>query len=177
MSSYLSEQELVYYADNNETFYFLQPYNNEHLKLIDNNDNIYNVDSNLSYHQVWNIFDEIGLLYNLKRLPKESNKEFKARILDKAKKPSDSTKQGLSNHIARELGVGTEEVSINKIADDDFIEQYRLPNGTVKEELIGIADRINKRINIFWNDAIWDESYWDTTEKQEFRYIPYQVDR
>lgn len=59
----------------------------------------------LQPHSLWNFFDEFGMLFDLKRLKDESNVAFKERILDVFQNKSSSTKEGLLNGIARELGI------------------------------------------------------------------------
>lgn len=59
----------------------------------------------LEMHQVWNFFDEFGLMLGVPRLHGEENDVYKARILNVFKRPSSSTKEGLINGIARELGL------------------------------------------------------------------------
>lgn len=59
----------------------------------------------LSYHHVWNFFDEFGMLLNCPRLNKESNENYKNRILDVFINPANSSKNGLLNGIARELNL------------------------------------------------------------------------
>ena len=58
-------------------------------------------------HQVWNFFDEFGLLLNCPRINEEPNIEYKQRILDVFKNPSNSSKIGFINGIARELAIRT----------------------------------------------------------------------
>lgn len=54
---------------------------------------------------VWNAFDEFGLLLNLKRNYLEKNAVFKERILDVFRYPSNASREGLKNGIARELNM------------------------------------------------------------------------
>lgn len=60
-------------------------------------------DVELEYHKVWNFIDEFGLLVDVSRYNWESNEAFKERILDVFKNPSNASKDGLLNGIAREL--------------------------------------------------------------------------
>lgn len=73
----------------------------------------------LSLHHVWNFFDEFGSLVGCFRLKEEKNHDYKLRILDVFKNPANSTKQGLANGIARELGI--REVKEWKNMGEDFI--------------------------------------------------------
>ena len=59
----------------------------------------------LVIHHVWNFLDEFGALVGCTRLYNENNKEYKDRILDVFRYPANSTKFGLANGIARELGI------------------------------------------------------------------------
>lgn len=68
---------------------------------------------NLREHQVWNYFDEFGLLLNTPRLKNEENLEYLERLKDVFRNPSSSTEEGLLNGLARELGC-----RVNKTLDD-----------------------------------------------------------
>jgi hypothetical protein len=72
-------------------------------------------------HQVWNFFDEFGLLLALPRLANERNLQYKNRLLDVFKRPPSSTYQGLMNAIGREL---------------DLIRHITWPNGGVALHLV-----------------------------------------
>lgn len=61
------------------------------------------LDIQLEYHKVWNFIDEFGLLMDVTRHNWESNEVFKERILDVFKNPSNASRDGLLNGIAREL--------------------------------------------------------------------------
>lgn len=53
--------------------------------------------------QVWNSFDEFGLLMGVRRLYLERNERYKERILDVFRYPANSGDEGLTNGVAREL--------------------------------------------------------------------------
>lgn len=59
----------------------------------------------LLLNPVWNTFDEMGLLLGASRLHGETNASYKERILDIFRRPASSTKEGLLNGVARELGL------------------------------------------------------------------------
>lgn len=59
----------------------------------------------LLLHHVWNFFDEFGMLVDCKRLQGEVNYDYKNRILDVFRNVSNSSRKGLLNGIARELGM------------------------------------------------------------------------
>ena len=56
-------------------------------------------------HHMWNAIDEFGLLVGLRRRYLEANKEMKERILDVFRYPSNTSDEGLTNGIARELNL------------------------------------------------------------------------
>lgn len=56
-------------------------------------------------HQVWNIYDEFGLLLGVKRIFGEKNYRFIERILDVFRYPSNTSEMGLTHGIARDLGL------------------------------------------------------------------------
>lgn len=59
----------------------------------------------LSTQAVWNVFDEHGLLLDLKRLPNESNKDYMERLKDVNRNRGGSTYQGIANSSTREVGL------------------------------------------------------------------------
>ena len=56
-------------------------------------------------HQVWNFFDEIGVLVSCPRLPQEPNVQYKKRIMDVFENKANASRPGLINGIARELDI------------------------------------------------------------------------
>lgn len=56
-------------------------------------------------HHVWNFFDEFGLLLSCPRIFEEPNIEYKKRIEDVFKNPSNASRDGLINGIGRELAL------------------------------------------------------------------------
>lgn len=65
------------------------------------NGNIYNQ----SIHNVWNYFDEFGLLLNTPRLLGESNQAYQLRLLSVMPFRSNSTVQGVVNAVSRDLSL------------------------------------------------------------------------
>jgi hypothetical protein len=57
------------------------------------------------YESLWNTFDEHGTLLDIKRLPQESNDDYKLRIQDVTRNPGGSTFAGVANSSTRELGL------------------------------------------------------------------------
>lgn len=104
---------LIDYDEN--TIYIRNYYNNIKLEVYDINyyydevkEEVKPLHSDyyeLENHQIWNFIDEFGMLLDLKRLPLESNEHFKDRILDVFINPSNASKEGLMNGIARQLGI------------------------------------------------------------------------
>lgn len=136
----------------------------------------YYLDDELIEHKIWNVFDEFALLHNLDRLPDENNKSLKERTFDKAKNPSGAHRQGLKNHIARELGILRRDIELNKLSDDDYIKSLLNPDGSASEKLINIAKYINENINIFWDDINWGVGYFDSVKPENFNHIPYSIE-
>ena len=64
----------------------------------------------LTIHHIWNFFDEFGALFGCTRLYGEKNFDYKNRLLDVFINPANSTKFGLANGIARELGLRRNKV-------------------------------------------------------------------
>jgi hypothetical protein len=57
------------------------------------------------YQGLWNTFDEHGSLLDIKRLPHESNEDYKNRIRSVTVSPGGSSFLGVANSASRELGV------------------------------------------------------------------------
>lgn len=77
------------------------------------------IDLELKLHHVWNFFDEFGLLLDTPRLPEEVNAKYKERLLDVFKNESNSTRTGLVNGIAREVGI--RRTAVWQDTSQDFI--------------------------------------------------------
>lgn len=103
-------------------------------------------------HQIWNHFDDLALLLGIKRNPGEDNFELRKRILECYKNTPNSSLQGLTNALNRDLGYPTYNTFDKKIFILDFeplidypitiqvdnttyntqvIEQFPLQNGWV----------------------------------------------
>ncbi|MFW6016191.1 MAG: SpaA isopeptide-forming pilin-related protein, partial [bacterium] len=145
-------------------------------EIITLNSNIYKPQVELAPHKVWNVFDEFGLLHDLERLPKESNQSYKNRIKFKAENPADSTKKGLRNHIANELGINADQIKLNKLNNKEYIESLINPNGTASYKLKEIVRYVNNRLNQFWNETVWDEDYWDVINENSYNILPNKID-
>ncbi len=72
---------------------------------VNNIDNRQTFESKGTPHQVWNAFDEFGLLLGVNRLYLESNKDFRERIKDVFRYPANSGDLGLTHALGRELGM------------------------------------------------------------------------
>jgi hypothetical protein len=130
-------------------------------------------------YNVWNCFDEFGLLLGLPRIPGEKNSDYKARLLDVYTNPANSTYQGLIYGIARELGISTSSVSIERLGDlMDSSYSGNLLNSdgnAIGTKLVDYADEVYDHNPIFWGNIIADESYWDGVdeEKNGYYYLPH----
>lgn len=118
---FLSEEEMIYHnnmfiVDYKEKVLYTRrsfeekkdaPYGKVWISIHKNKEEEpwYKQECALSSHKLWDFYDEFGLLLDLTRLKGESNEAFKERILDVFKNPSNSSKEGLANGIARELGI------------------------------------------------------------------------
>jgi hypothetical protein len=99
----------LYYADEKRNILYVRQkfnvdaiYSNGYIEF-DIKDNTYQ--QALVPHQVWNFFDEFGLLLSCPRLPEEPNVNYKKRIMDVFKNPANASTQGLVNGIGRELNL------------------------------------------------------------------------
>lgn len=159
---YVSEKEFCYVNLRNRSIYFTQPYDLQYLKLIDKETGkeYYSTNKKLQYHKIWNVFDEHALFFNLERNLKEDNESLRERILDFGKNPGNSTREGLLNHIARELGISKKDIRIHTLTNSDYLETLKNADGSASKELRSIANYINNYLNIYWDQFVWDEGYW-----------------
>jgi hypothetical protein len=96
----------LYYIDYEHQFiYSKKQYNGTLLMKIDGGEEY---EIQLQLHNVWNFFDEFGMLLCTPRLYGENNSEYKQRLLDVFKNKANASKDGLLNGIARELGLRRE---------------------------------------------------------------------
>lgn len=137
------------------------------------------IDGTLHYeyhlHHIWNAFDEFGILLGLNRLPGERNPAFKERILDVFKNPANSTKEGVLNGIARELGIKKEDMEVNSLVDKSFIQKIMNEDGTPKKRFMDYVDAINHSLGFTWDNMNWGEAYWRSIEESKvgFYYLPH----
>lgn len=110
--------------------------------------------SYLEEHHVWNPLDEIGLLLGCPRLKSERNMPYKSRLIDVFKNRGNATKDGLKNYISRSIGVEKEDIIIDSLDDDDFVNSMIKGNGELYSELeeyISISQKINRfGLNTYW---------------------------
>lgn len=116
-------------------------------------------------HHVWNPFDEFGFLLGLERLYGERNESFKERILDVFRKPANTTKEGLENGIARELGLELGSVEVQEMKDSGMKESLWTDVGLPKEKLRTYAKRINKEMAFTWDAMAYGEAKWKSLEE------------
>jgi len=118
---------------------------------------------------IWNHFDEFGLLLNLPRLPGERNADYKERLKDVYVNPANSTYIGLKNGIARELGLTPSDVTIDTLSsllDPSYPGNLLNSDGhALGTKLIDYADETYDHNPIFWGNVISDESYWDQVDE------------
>lgn len=81
----------------------LEPYTGVEVE-IDNGTNKQLFKTSPRDEKLWNTFDEIGLIYGMKRLYKETNLDFKRRLSTLFSHPGNATKTGVLFEIARQLG-------------------------------------------------------------------------
>jgi hypothetical protein len=106
----------------------------------------------------------------MERNEKETNEELKERILDYGINPGDSTTEGLRNHIARELSLNKDEVNVNSLSDDSYLNKLKKADGSASERLLSISSYINNHLNVYWDQWVWDEGYWNI-ENQKYSFV------
>lgn len=132
---------------------------------------------------VWNCFDEFGLLLGLSRILGEKNADYKDRLLDVYANPANSTYAGLRYGIARELGLTYSNIGIDKLsdlADSDYSGNLLTSEGTaIGTKLEDYAEEVYAHNPIFFGTIISDESYWDGIDEEEstgYSYLPHLWD-
>ena len=187
-----SDKSYCYFDFDDNKLYFEEYYDKNDLKIeikwqeADNSNTTYNLTQNLQVHHIWNVFDEFGLMVGLERLPAfkdgrvdlEGNVEFKERILDVYDNPPSSTKEGLKNAISRELGIKKDELEINTLANDDYLETLFESNVDAYTELEQIINTIHNEAPIMWDEFKWDVQYWDVigNEGAGYSFLPIEID-
>lgn len=133
-------------------------------------------------YNIWNHFDEFGLLLGLPRIPGEKNADYKIRLLDVYTNPANSTYSGLRYGIARELGITYSDVTINTLvdlADPSGANNILTSEGSaIGTRLEDYAAEVYAHDPIFFGNVISDESYWDRVdeEKSGYAYLPHLWD-
>lgn len=130
-------------------------------------------------YNVWNCFDEFGLLLSLPRLGGEKNSDYKTRLLDVYANPANSTYSGLRYGISRELGLEYDDITINKLSDladpsgaSNILNSDGNALGTKLEDY---ADEVYTHHPVFYGNIISDESYWDGVDEESigYSYLPH----
>ena len=129
----------------------------------------------LFLHQVWNLFDEFGLLVGLKRLNKEPNRWFKERILDVFRNPGNVSRNGIYNGIARELDINPELINIKSLDDVEEDDSLTYSDGTPTRKLMRYAKQINQTLKYSWDDLNLDQAYWFSVSQNNMAidYLPH----
>lgn len=159
---YQSEEDCYIVDKGRSTIYFRKYHDKVHINEIP---------YTLEKHHVWNVFDEFGMLLGLYRIPGESNKDFKHRILDVFKRPPGDSKEGLQNHLSRVLDIDSDEIqvmSLNRLAEKEIDI-----HGNVSPRFQSYIEKLNKVIPFTWGTMRWDESYWNMFEKIGIDYLPH----
>lgn len=129
-------------------------------------------------HHIWNAFDEFGLILGLDRLFGERNEAYKKRLLDVFRNPGNSTKSGLKNALARELGLSTDSIMVNEFANPAFRENLLNSDGSPSKKLSKYVEQVNKILGFAWDNMSWGEAYWHSIEEKNIglEYLPHVWD-
>ena len=126
-------------------------------------------------YNVWNAFDEQGLLLSLQRNPGEKNIPYKNRLLDVYANPGNSTYTGLVNGISRELGLQHDQITVNTLSslmDPTFAGNLLNDDGNaIGTPLEAYAEEVYLNNPVFLGTIISDESYWDGVSQNTNGYI------
>lgn len=126
-------------------------------------------------HHVWNAFDEFGFLLGLNRLPLETNESFRTRILDVFKNPGGSTKEGIINGLARELGISREEIQISTLDESVYSENLINSDGSPTKKMQSYAKEINEKLKFTIDTLNLGEAYWESLEEENLglHFLPH----
>lgn len=157
---YQPEMNKYYFDEDNYIVYFKYPYDS----VVINGAEF----TEMQPHHVWNPLDEIGLLLGCPRISLEKNTDYRTRLLDVYQNPGNSSKTGLMNYLSRSLGITREDIDIQSLSDESFIESMINEDGTVKDELKGYME-ISRKINSM--DA---NTYWEAIDESSagMSYLP-----
>jgi len=146
---------------------------------IEVNTDIYLATKTPEIYNVWNAFDELGLLLSLQRNPGEKNVGYKARLEDVGVNPGNSTYTGLINGISRELGVLHSQITVNRLSDlmnPKFSGNLLNSNGNaIGTPLIDYAEEVYRNNPVFLGTVISDQSYWDGVNQSTngYSFLPH----
>lgn len=133
-------------------------------------------------YNVWNAFDEMGMLVTLDRIRGEKNKAYKKRILDVYENPGNSTYAGLINAISREIGIDASGVAVYRLsdlADPDASGNILNEDGNaIGTKLVTYTDEVYSHNPIFWGNLVSDEGIWDAIDEDYsgLSYLPHLWD-
>lgn len=129
----------------------------------------------LIVHHVWNAFDEFGFLLGLKRLHGERNASFKERILDVFENPGNSSKEGILNGLARELGIEKSSITLHNLKEAAFQKELFDASGAPTPKMIDYAKRINETLRFTWDTMNFGEAYWHSIEEDllGLKFLPH----
>jgi hypothetical protein len=143
---------------------------------------IYLIVSTPEVYNIWNCFDEFGLILGLPRIPGEKNYDYKQRLLDVYTNPANSTYIGLRNGISRELGLTPSGIIIERLSD---LMDPNYPNNLLNidenalgTKLVDYADEVYDHNPVFFGNIICDESYWDGVDETTngYNFLPHMWD-
>lgn len=116
-------------------------YPNGRIGILLSNGELVNIP--LTIHHVWNFMDEFGALLGCKRLYAEKNIDYKNRLLDIFANKSNSTKRGLANGIARELGLRKFKVWVDPREEFIIKDKMVIANTITKNNILVDLENID----------------------------------
>lgn len=125
-------------------------------------------------HQVWNTFDDLGLVVDLRRLQLESNDSFSKRVIDSYINPPGTSRERLSKALRRELNLWQYEGAtpdsnyegatpgLLEISDIESSDVYFNPDGTAKDSFYDLVEKLARKYPITWGLIRYGEALWDS---------------
>lgn len=144
---------------------------------------------------IWNVFDDFGLLVDLKRLQGEGNERFRSRILDVYRNKPGVSVGSFQTAVRRELDLwaefdvpitatpvdGVEQATprLVEISGLELDSQYFEEDGLPTEKALNFIEEICKSYPTTWGHFLWGEGFWDTgilNAVPNYKVLPHRYD-
>lgn len=173
--------DVVYWDETNQLVFSNALYNNFEINGVTYSQEL---------HQIWNSFDDLGLLVNLDRLPNEGNVSFRLRILDVYQNQPGVGIESFKFALRRELNLwqfygSTPDSSfvgatpnVLEIADLEVDPLYVNTNGLPTQKFVNLANYLASQYPTTWGQFRWNAAYSDLTNTsyEGYNVLPLMMD-